>query len=396
MSTEAEDLRAQFGKAAINSGINIITVDDGGSKTVRLLPPMKTLKETGAWGVYHKQHYGYAVQDPKDPTKTRMRPFLCIEEKNENKMTTVSCPECRKVESVKQKLSDDMAIITKEQMDLGQTPAQAKAAATAATQETADWLQAHNLDQKWFIPVMLEDGNFGILKVPHAAKKAIEKARKALRTDEDGRDVFDIDAGAWIKVSRAGSGRETEYDAVVVKETKVLEGTRVTVVKAAPLSDDQLRAALALPDPNTSSIVRKLTVDQIRMLAESGGTPDEVSAVLNLGQKEEPRAATPAPAPKPAPVAAKPAPVAAPKPAAPAAAAKPAPSAVKPTAAVAPVDDEETKLLKQLEELQNKKKAAAAAAAAQAAAKPAAAPPAEALDPDISDDEFAARFPPPN
>lgn len=407
MSTESEDLRAQFGKAAISTGVNIITVDEGGSKVVRLLPPMKSLKETGAWGVYHKQHYGYAVTDPKDATKTRMRPFLCIEEKNENKLTTVSCPECRKVEAMKQKLADDRAMVMKQSMDEGMTREQAEVAAKEATQETADWLQAHNLDQKWFIPVMLEDGNFGILKIPHAGKKAIEKARKALREAEDGRDVFDIDEGAWLKISRTGSGRETEYDCVVVKETKTLEGQRVTVTKPAPLSDDQLRAALNIPDPNTSAIVRRLTPEQIRMLADGGGTPDEVASVLNLGQKEErqetpartgaaggtgyqPKPATQAAAPKPAQVnTPKPAPAAAPKPAAAPAAAKPA---SKPTPAPAPAEeDEETKLLKQLEAVRAKN-----AAKTQAAAKPAAAPPAEALDPDMSDDEFAARFPPPN
>lgn len=394
MSTEAEaadDLRAQFGKAATGTGFNIITIDEDGAKTVRLLPPMKSLKESGNYGVYHKQHYGYAVPDPKDATKTRMRPFLCIEEKNENKMTVVSCPECRHVEAVTQKMKDDIAQIMKDQMDEGATREQAEVAAKEATQETADWLRAHNLDQKWFIPVMLEDGSMGILKIPHAGKKAIEKARKALREDES-RDLLDIDGGAWLKISRTGSGRSTEYDAVVVKHTVTLEGQKVTVTKPAPLSNENLRAALALPDVNNSSIVRRLTTEQIRMLAEGGGTPDEVSAVLNLGQKEEPRPTPPPPAPKPA--APKAAPAAA-KPAAAPAAAKPA-QAAKPVTKPVPApaeDDEEAKLLAQLEETR-KKKAAAKAAAAQAA-KPAAAPAPEALDPEISDDEFASRFPPP-
>lgn len=377
--TQEDDLRAQFGKPRDSGGINIITVEKDGSKTVRLLPPMKSLKDLGQWGVYHRQHYGYSVRDNRDPTKTRMRPFGCIEETDENKLVVVSCAECRKREEVQQRINDNKALETKKFLDAGLSPKEAEARANEAVKEDLEWLDAHNLDKKWFIPIMLEDSSFGVLKVPHAAKKAIDKARRKLK-EEENRDVFDVDAGAWLKITRTGTGRETDYDANVVKMPVEVNGQRFMATKSAPLSSEQLRSALALPDVSGSAIIRKLTKEQIRILADGGGSPDEVESVLNLGQKDNRQA------PAPAPVQSRPAP-AAPKPA-------PAQAAVQttPTPAAPVEEDEEAKLERQLREARARKASAKALAQAPATA-PVAAP--QALDPDISDDEFAARFPPP-
>lgn len=376
----SEDIRSQFGKPREGGGINIVSIEKDSSKVVRLLPPMKG--NDFVWGVYHKQHYGYSVRDPRDPTKTRMRPFLCVEEKGQDGLVKVACPECIKRSDVEQKRKDEFAQRTSKLIDAGVPSKEAEAQALEATKGFAEWLDAHNLDKKWFIPVMLEDGNFGILKVPHAAKKAIEKARKKLKEEEGDRDIFDPDNGAWLKMTRTGTGRETDYDAAVVKEAAVLEGRRVTIVKPAQLSDDQLRSAVALPLLNSASLVRSLTKEQIRMLAEGDGDPDSVEAVLNLGQRVvETRPPAPSPAryapSAPAPVVVKP---------------PPPPAAVAPTPAPTPEQDEEAQLLAQLAAARARKAAASAAPAPKTAPAASTAPP---LDPDISDDEFAARFPPP-
>jgi len=389
------NIRDAFGKPRDGAGLNIISISQDESKTVRIIPPMKSLKEKGAYGVYHKQHYGYSVRDPRDATKTRMRPFLCVEETDENGLTKVSCPECRKIEGVKQKQKDDISLEVERLRTQGIVGAEAEAQAMKATEKATEWLKSHNLDKKWFIPVMCEDFTFGLLKVPHAAKKAIDKARKQLAEDEKA-DIFDIDTGAWVKITRTGTGRTTDYTATVVKEAGVYEGRRVTSTKLAPLSDDQLTKALELPDPNGPSIVRHLTIEQVRMLATGGGSPFEVETVLNLGQRsEEPKEREEAPAPRLAPVpAAKP--ILSPQVAATAsvstqAAPKAAPApAIAPAAAAAAEDDEEARLEAQLAAARAKK----AAAKMAAEAKPVQLLSPEALD-DISDDDFVARFPPP-
>lgn len=359
------NIRDQFGKPREGGSLNIISLKEGESKTLRLLPPMKSCIAKGQTGAYHKQHYGYEVSNPRDPTKTLARPFLCVEVRDGNDLTVVSCPECRKVEEVNQKLKDDMA----KEMASGVSESQAK----VKFDETYKWLQSHNLDKKWYIPVMLEDGNFGILKVPHAAKKAIDKARKQLKESE-GLDLYDIDNGAWVKLSRTGTGRTTEYDAVVIKETRVLEGgTRATVTKTAPLSDDQLQAALELPDVLTSPLlVRSITKEQIQMLANGGGSTAEVEAILNLSTRVESTEvrSTPPPARQALPTQA-------------------VPVATKPSPTPVVEEDPDEKALRELQAKMAAKKAG------HAAVKQLSAPTVSALDPDISDEEFAARFPPP-
>lgn len=381
MSTEEDDLRAQFGKPRDGNGVNIITIEKDSFKIVRLLPPMKSVKDTGFGGAYHKQHFGYSVRDPRDATKTRMRPFLCVEETDDQKLVTVSCPECRKREEVAQKIKDTMAIETAKHLAAGLNPKEAEARAAETAKDNVEWLDAHNLDKKWFIPVMLEDGSFGFLKVPHSARKAIDKAKKTLKAEEDGRGLDGLDDGVWLKITRVGTGRETDYDAAVVKEPVTVEGRRLMATKPAALSPENLRSALALPDVTSSSIIRRLTKDQIRILAEGGGSPEEVEAVLNLAQRADPR---PAPAPAPVQVQSRPTPAAV------AATPTSAPAAAKPAPAPAPEDDEEAAAERALAAVRAKKAAKTAAAQVKAqVASP------QALDPDISDDEFASRFPPP-
>ncbi len=370
MSTPS--VRDQFGKARDNTGFNTFSLKEDASAVIRLLPPMKSCIAEGRWGEYHKQHFGYAVRNPKDATKTSPRPFMCIEEVDpETKLTTVSCPECRKIEENEAALKDELSTAVEKFKQKGNKQDAAEKLAAEACKERADWLDAHRLDKKWYIPVMLEDGSFAIFRTPHAAYKAINKARKEMRDNEGGADVFDIDAGAFLKITRTGTGLSTDYTATIVKEARVLEDgkTRATVTKLAPLSDDQLTQALALPDVKTSTVlIRRLTANQIRMLVNGSGAPEEVETIMGLAQKADRSAAAPTPRPTPAPA---------------------------PQQQAAPVEEEDADE-KALREAQARI-AAKAAAKASAASAPKAAPKAApvALDDDIDDDEFASRFPPP-
>jgi hypothetical protein len=52
---------------------------------VRLLPSMKSYRDSGEWKFFYGQHYGYAGVNSRDPSKPRSRPFGCIQKKNKNK-----------------------------------------------------------------------------------------------------------------------------------------------------------------------------------------------------------------------------------------------------------------------------------------------------------------------
>ena len=373
-------VRDQFGTPRDGSGLNFITIGEGESKVLRLLPPMHSLREVGKWGAYHKQHYGYGVRDTKDTTKVRMRPFICVEEKNSEGLVTKSCPECLRVAEVVQKMTDEMAKESVRLQAKGITGDEAKKAAMEAVKADLTWLKAHNLDKKWWIPVMCEDNTFGILKVPHAAHKSIDKARAQMREEEKG-DIFDIDAGAWVRITRTGTGRSTDYTATIVKEAIVTEGgIRATVTKKAPLSEDQLTRALELPDVMTDPrVVRRLSIEQIRMLVNGGGSPEEVESVLNLSQKATPteQNKTLANTPK--------LPVETPK---------LPPEKLEPK--LSPEDEEIAKMEAQLAA---RKAVAVAAKLASAAPKQATKPTPSAVDAgdasELDDEEFLARFPAP-
>ena len=58
-------------------------IKDGETLILRILPPMKSLKNSPkGWGRFYGMHYGWNGQNPKDPSKSQFRPFLCLEEKS--------------------------------------------------------------------------------------------------------------------------------------------------------------------------------------------------------------------------------------------------------------------------------------------------------------------------
>ncbi len=287
-------VREGFGKAKEGSGIEYLKVGIDETKAFRIFPPKGKLSGKGTWALYHQQHYGYGVPDPKDPSKSRARPFLCVEEK-EGEITKVSCPECRKIEDKKrvrkEQYDAEMVRLAAEKVPLQTAEAQAE----KLVKELDEWISSHNLDRKWYMIALGEDGRIGYLVIPHKAKKAMDVEKKKLAADEKI-DLLDIDGGAWVEVTRTGKGRNTEYAARIAQEQIITPtGARAKVTKVSGLSDAQLQQAFDLPDLDSGSIVRKLTRDQVRLLAEGSGDPQEVETILNLGQRETRKEESPAP-----------------------------------------------------------------------------------------------------
>lgn len=368
-------VREGFGKAKEGSGIEILKVGMDETKGFRIFPPKGKLASKGIWAIYHQQHYGYGVRDPKDPSKVRPRPFLCVEEKD-GEITKVSCPECRKIEETKRLRKEQFDAEVKRLMDEKVPQAVAEAQATKLVESYDEFLQSHNLDRKWYMVALAEDGRIGYLVIPHKAKKAMDTEKKKLLTDEKI-DLLDIDNGAWVEVTRTGKGRNTEYTSRIAQEHTTVNGQRAKVTKVSGLTDAQLQQAFDLPDLDSGSIIRKLSRDQVRMLAEGSGVPEEVEAILNLGQVNTRKEESPAPAPVRAPEA-------------PRAAPTPAQVKVQAAPAVPPVDPQAAAIAALQAQL--------AALMAPKAATPAAAPAApQAPVEDVksmSDDDFMAKFGP--
>lgn len=415
-------IRDSFGKPKEGGQYKIITLGEDESKVFRFIPPMKSMAPKGIWARYVRQHYGYGVKDKKNTDgKLRLRPFECVEEKEESGLVTCSCPECRNIDNQKQAEKDTVAVRSADLRAKGATKEQLEADEQNVHKAFAEWHRNHNLDRKWFIPVKTEDGQFGLLKIAHAGKKAIDKVRAKEKAKKKSVDMLDIDNGFWVRVTRTGKKLQTEYDAEVVTENRALpDGGEYAVIKAAPLSEADLEQALAsIPDLGSPSLIRRLTKDQIQMLVDSKGNPDVVETVLNMSQKvktgeaaveddvgEDEVAAPVAPS---VPVAtANPPPVQSAVSLPPTRTSQPpaddahvAPGASlfsDPTKMKAEEVDEEAELMKKLQEARAKKAAALkvdVAPVQQAVAAPkAVAVKGNPLDPSMSDDDFMRLFGP--
>jgi hypothetical protein len=332
------------------------------SATYRILPPMKSLAESGEWAVYVGTHFGYKGVNPKDRSKPGHRPFKCIEEKDyKTKMILQDCPEC------------DLIAQRKDELDKLEASLKAKGHSSDEIEELTKphktWLFEHSCDRKWQMNVKCQDGSFGVLSLSHKTKKKLD-AKIAQILTEDGIDALDLEQGVWFKFTRTGKGIEVD-DTVDVEYESVRDPSTnrvVRTIKMAPLTEAEINQALK-ECPDLATNVRALSYEQIKMLTECSGDDEEVEAILGLGQKKEGSpGARAAAAPRPAP-----APAAAPRAAAPVSTPAPAPA----PAAAAPAVDQAALIA----QLQAQLAAAQAAAAATPAAPTATAAPTPAPAP---------------
>lgn len=441
-------IREKYGKATVTKGPRYKTLAFNIKKNIdtlvfRLLPPMKSLvNDPQGWKQFVKVHYGYSVPNPKNNAETFNRLFHCIEEKDfRTQMVKVSCGECRNIAGHKQAKDD----LEKEETDALKAQGvlndkEIEKLLAPKLEEHVKWLKAHNVDYKSVMAGLSPEGEPCLVKVAGKCQKLIDAKIKSLREDKDNPiDPFDFDSGVYFVCKRSGTWNQTSFTVEVLTEPGPVKGSYL--IKPAPVTDEQLTLAdEVLPDLSDLPYIAKLSKDEIQLLVESNGDPDAVASVFALlqpepseggGDDEAAPAAAPttrlppaqkAPTPA-APAQPKPTAVAAPKPAAP----KPTapvgvaksqpPSAAKPTlvqqpakphAAPAAEQDEEAALMAQLAALKAKKAQTASQKAQEAAPEPEveAAPEfveavvgasdLDPMDPNMSPEDFANMFPPPD
>lgn len=345
-----------------------------GSNVFRVLPPMKSLAEFGKWCLYYSVHYGYFGVNRADPSKPSYRTFRCIEDKNlRTGMIKQDCPECNK-NGVQRKLLEAAQADLKQQ---GKSDEDIKISCAPLN----GYLKSHNVDRKWYMNVLTEAGEVGVLEISHKCKKQLDAQIEKLQKEKGIKDPLDVDTGVWFDFLRTGNNKKVSeiVDTVsAVYEQVTIEGKKYDAIKQGPLTEEQVQKALTECPDLGQGMIRELTYTQIQNLVDisDAADPEAVDLILGISQQASAPASTPTPAPAPKPAAAKPTPAPA--------AAKPIPAAVAPAA-----DSEEAVLEAQLAALRAKKAAAAAAAEAAAAEVPA---PDELSD--LSDDDFLNRITP--
>jgi hypothetical protein len=279
-----------------------------GHNYIRIMPAMHSLAETGEWAQYFTTHWGYHGNSPSDPTKTVARPFRCIEERDRNKMTIQSCPECDLFNTKEAEAKAYEAKLLEEKRPDGK-PKYTEEEIKTAMKSRKDWLQAHGPERKWYINVMYKDGTFGDYKINHRThKKGIDQKFKDLRANEGIEDVLDISEGVWVDIHRIGDGFSTPDVIELEMETFEVPGPDGKMFKAqrlcrAPLTEEQAERGLKECRDLSTLGGTVLTYQQVLALTKCSGDPDEVDKIFGGRPSQQRQSASP-PAPESDPPAA--------------------------------------------------------------------------------------------
>ena len=310
MSTENEG----FGKASLERDFEgykrfkLVTPDQkkGEEKTeliLRLLPSMKSYRDTGTWKFFHGLHFGYEGTNPRDPQKGRARPFACIQKKDRNKQVTDHCPKCDQMEKVRAKVEAREVALAAEK-GIEDRKSKEFTEVKRADQKLKvlnDWLRKHNCDRKFHINAMSPSGECGVLTLSYTVvTDKLEPLLKELR-DKYKIDAFDPTKGLWLKFTRTGQAPRVNDNVEVLME----EGADGSFRRAfAPMTTEQIQKALRVcPDLSNvkQEIVRKLPVEAIQALVDCDGSKEAVDAIWSPFDKDleaAKKATAPAPAPK--------------------------------------------------------------------------------------------------
>ncbi|WNM70291.1 ssDNA binding protein [Myxococcus phage Mx1] len=240
-----------------------------GDNIYRILPPLGSLAAEGKWAVFEKIHWGYRGSNG-------VRTFRCIEKKNfKTKMITQQCPECDLI--AEKKTLHDATV--KAKLAEGMTEDQAK----EYVKPLADWLFSHNLDKKWYVNAVTQDGQIGRLAIPHKMYELLQQLITELVTNK-GVDPIGVNGGLWFNLKRSGTGRNTVHSVSVVEIERVIEGQTMSMRKPAPLTQDVL-SRLGAEAYDLGDGFRSLNYDDIKRIVSSGGDPEEVDQVFSTGER---------------------------------------------------------------------------------------------------------------
>lgn len=253
-----------------------------GSFLLRPLPPMKSMRGRAGVGLYWKIHFGWKGTDSKDPTKTRHRPFLCLEEKREG-MITQTCPACK----LRKAREDKIKAIEAKGLELKKSGDEIRKAQAPHQQ----WLRDHGLDGKVRIPAYDKKGQVGILLSPYGLYKDFRDKCKAL--NQKGHDPCGI-KGFFFEFIRTGKASFNSDKCEVHQIAKMVEGEEVFKNDVSPLTKEIAAAAMEnIPDLNELMEKQRYSLDKIEALCalteRSDGSydPREVDRILGVVQQEQ-------------------------------------------------------------------------------------------------------------
>lgn len=290
-----ESLDDFFGQAKIGGdGFNWknFALSEKEPNIYRIAPPVKSLKTAGRWSVYDSLHYGYTIPNDQNPDKPRHKPFRCIKKKNRaTGMIEQDCPECDVLESKEREVEQLKAA----QIAAGRSVDEAEEFVKGARR----LLREHNLDKKHYVLAKNLAGEWGVLKLPHRAKQALENIMEKYGKENEGAHALAPSGGVWFQFTRKGKGLQTEHYVEIASES--LGGGRFQH-KSGVLTSLDIEGIKKCPDLATLNDNKNLTYDQILALVRSNGDPTIAAQVFGQSSARKQLESSPPPLPTPEPV----------------------------------------------------------------------------------------------
>lgn len=220
-----------------------------GASSFRILPPLGDLADKGIWSVFYAVHYGYKN------SKGKLRVFQSSLVKNgKTKMVEVPDAAAERLDMLKAQYEE------------------AKKTGNKALQEKLGKLVSgqkpmYNLDKNHYLNVIDSQGNIGVLKLRHNAKKVLDQEIKALR--EKGIDPLSVDNGRFFTFTRSGSGLDTTFAVKVT--TREIEVPNVGLVEQAIVHklDDSIVKRLSDEAAELDKLFKKLTAEEIERIVKA-------------------------------------------------------------------------------------------------------------------------------
>jgi hypothetical protein len=290
--------------------------------TVRILPPMKSLRESKRWSLYFGLIFGWNGRNSKDPTKMRFRPVLSLEERDHNSGTFTGTSD---LEALIKQMNEKKDFRASQLVASGAPDDAKELRKDAEYNKLADWCYNHSVNRRHYFLAIDREGKPCLVMVTHKCKKALDAVLETLV--QEGEDPIGMN-GMYLTFKRTGQGNQVIDSVSPAMEQEMVNGKKMSSYVRHQMTAEVAAAVVAaLPDLNEYKESFRLPPSAMSELAVSGGDPVEVDRIWSSYKKPRERAQvpatpmapppppkaqpepTPAPVPVPAPV---PAPVAAP------------------------------------------------------------------------------------
>lgn len=231
-----------------------------GEVIFRIIPPLGNLADSGKWSMYYEVHYGYKDSQGKN------KPFQSPLVKNrKTKMIEVPDAALEKIEKLKAAL------------------VKAKADGDEKTIEGLNKLVGgkgqYNLDKNHYMNVIDQQGNIGVLKIRHNAKKALDIEITRLR-EKEGVDPLSVDNGRFFIFRRTGMGLDTTFSVAILKEKLNIQGVGQVERDLVHKLDEATIERLGKEAAELDKIFKRPTAEEVAKIVAAGSGSKVIDEIL--------------------------------------------------------------------------------------------------------------------